>query len=223
MNARVTDGQRSNTLGQGGEVLVLIDGAEGDMTALNPEDIASITVLKDAASAAVYGARGAFGVILITTRNPEMGKTTVTYDGSVSTHRPDHPVGRQRRYRPCRMGGSLAGIIRQFLPAAMVPSKFNNYMPYSDKWFSELKRKKSVGDMTTCEVNPDGNYAYYGQTNWLSEIYRETNMATSHSVTVQSGKKDANWYVSGRYYGHNGIYKVEARNTAAITSGQKAA
>ena len=207
-NARVTDGQRSNTLGQGGEVLVLIDGAEGDMTALNPEDIASITVLKDAASAAVYGARGAFGVILITTRNPEMGKTTVTYDGSVSL------IGRTIQWEdnvvtdPVEWVEAWRESYMNSSPAAMVPSKFNNYMPYSDKWFSELKRKKSVGDMTTCEVNPDGNYAYYGQTNWLSEIYRETNMATSHSVTVQSGKKDANWYVSGRYYGHNGIYKV---------------
>ena len=80
--ARVNDGQKENKLGQGGSALVLIDGAEGDMSSVNPDDIASISVLKDASSAAVYGARGAFGVILITTKNPEKGKVRVNYNGS---------------------------------------------------------------------------------------------------------------------------------------------
>ena len=82
-----TADRRTNKLGQGGSALVLIDGAEGDMSSVNPDDIASISVLKDASSAAVYGARGAFGVILITTKNPEKGKVRVNYNGSVSLHR----------------------------------------------------------------------------------------------------------------------------------------
>ena len=75
--ARVSGGEKTNKLGQGGGALVLIDGAEGDMGSVNPDDIASISVLKDASSAAVYGARGAFGVILITTKDPEKGKVRV--------------------------------------------------------------------------------------------------------------------------------------------------
>lgn len=57
-----------HSIGQGGSALVLIDGVEGDLTTVNPEDVETISVLKDAASAAVYGARGAFGVILVTTK-----------------------------------------------------------------------------------------------------------------------------------------------------------
>ena len=53
--------------------LVLIDGVEGDPSLLNPNDIASVSMLKDAASASIYGARGAFGVVLITTKNPDKG------------------------------------------------------------------------------------------------------------------------------------------------------
>lgn len=53
---------------------MLIDGVEGDPSMLNPNDIASVSVLKDAASASIYGARGAFGVVLITTKNPSKGK-----------------------------------------------------------------------------------------------------------------------------------------------------
>ena len=79
----MSGGEKTNKLGQGGGALVLIDGAEGDMGSVNPDDIASISVLKDASSAAVYGARGAFGVILITTKNPEKGKVRVNYNLSL--------------------------------------------------------------------------------------------------------------------------------------------
>ena len=63
----------------GGSPLVLIDGVEGDMNYINPKDIESISVLKDASSAAIYGARAAFGVVLITTKNPNAGKIQVNY------------------------------------------------------------------------------------------------------------------------------------------------
>ena len=63
--------------------LVLIDGIEGDLNTLNPNDIESVSVLKDAASASIYGARAAFGVILITTKSGKSGKVKVTYSGDV--------------------------------------------------------------------------------------------------------------------------------------------
>ena len=56
------------SIGAGGSALVLVDGVEGDLNAVNPEDVENISVLKDASSTAVYGARGAFGVILVTTK-----------------------------------------------------------------------------------------------------------------------------------------------------------
>ena len=76
-----------HSIGQGSSALVLIDGVEGDLTTVNPEDIETVAVLKDAASAAVYGARGAFGVILVTTKTPKTDKVTVNYNGSVSLNR----------------------------------------------------------------------------------------------------------------------------------------
>src|SRR5690606_22616769 len=62
--------------------LVLIDGIPGTLDRLSPEEIQSITVLKDASSAAVYGARGAFGVILVTTKSGASGKTSIRYNNS---------------------------------------------------------------------------------------------------------------------------------------------
>lgn len=59
--------------------LILVDNVPADMSLLNPEDIESVTVLKDASSASIYGARAAFGVILITTKKGSQGKFTVNY------------------------------------------------------------------------------------------------------------------------------------------------
>src|SRR3712207_269728 len=76
------------SIGQGGSALVLIDGVEGDPSMINPNDIASISILKDASSAAIYGARAAFGVVLITTKNPVRGKTSINYTTNYSSKKP---------------------------------------------------------------------------------------------------------------------------------------
>lgn len=63
--------------------LVLIDGIEGNMNNLNPDDVESISVLKDAAASSIYGSRAAFGVILITTKKGKAGKASISYSGNV--------------------------------------------------------------------------------------------------------------------------------------------
>ena len=78
----------STSIGQGGNALVLIDGVQGDPSLINPNDVASVTVLKDASSAAIYGARAAFGVVLITTKTPAKDKITVTYSSNYSLKMP---------------------------------------------------------------------------------------------------------------------------------------
>ena len=72
----------------GGEPLILIDGVPGDINRINPNDVESVSVLKDAAASAIYGARGAFGVVLITTKNAQSGKMSVTYNGFFATSKP---------------------------------------------------------------------------------------------------------------------------------------
>ena len=74
----------SHSIGNGTGALVLIDGVEGSLNMVNPDDIENISVLKDAASAAVYGSRGAFGVILVTTKNPTKDKISVNYQAAYS-------------------------------------------------------------------------------------------------------------------------------------------
>ena len=74
----------TGTIGAGSSVtpLVLIDGMEGDMNALNPQDIENISVLKDASASSIYGSRAAGGVVLITTKSGKKGKATINYNNS---------------------------------------------------------------------------------------------------------------------------------------------
>jgi TonB-dependent SusC/RagA subfamily outer membrane receptor len=98
VNIRLLDGKPTQSprinirgttsIGQGGEALILIDGVEGDPSMLNPNDIESISVLKDASSSAIYGARGAFGVVLITTRKPQTDVFSVTYSTNLGMKQP---------------------------------------------------------------------------------------------------------------------------------------
>lgn len=74
--------------GSSASPLVLIDGAEGDINSLNPQDIANISVLKDAAASAIYGSRAPFGVILVTTKSGEAGKATIQYSNNFRWSRP---------------------------------------------------------------------------------------------------------------------------------------
>ena len=74
----------SHSIGSQGSALVLIDGVEGSLSQVNPADIETVAVLKDASSAAIYGARAAYGVILVTTKNADTDKITVSYNGSFS-------------------------------------------------------------------------------------------------------------------------------------------
>ena len=87
-NAETSINVRGLTSLNGGSALVLVDGVEtNDISLINPQDIESISVLKDASSAAVYGARAAFGVVLITTKRGKAGEAKFTYDGMLAVQR----------------------------------------------------------------------------------------------------------------------------------------
>src|SRR5690606_11201277 len=78
----------TTSIGQGGSALILIDGVEGDPSVLNPNDIESVSVLKDASSAAIYGSRGTFGVVLITTKRAKDGRSSINYSGGLTSQKP---------------------------------------------------------------------------------------------------------------------------------------
>lgn len=82
------------TIGEGtsGDPLILIDGMEADLNSINPQDIESISVLKDAAASSIYGSRAPFGVILVTTKSGHDGKVTINYNNSFRFGTPVHKI-----------------------------------------------------------------------------------------------------------------------------------
>jgi TonB-linked SusC/RagA family outer membrane protein len=218
LNIKLSDGKptRSSSfnvrgitsIGQGGSALVLIDGVEGDPSLLNPNDIASVSVLKDAASSAIYGARGTFGVVLITTKQPQKGKTTVSYSGNFSvqtpTARPDFVTD----------GYEYATHFREAYYAwnnySSLPSKMNKSQLYSDAWLQTFKERKEQGITDEVVTGSDGTYTYFGNTDYYDFLYRNHSFAQDHNILVSGGNEKADFYVSGRFYDYNGLFRYNS-------------
>ncbi|MGL4293384.1 MAG: SusC/RagA family TonB-linked outer membrane protein, partial [Bacteroidales bacterium] len=194
----------TGSIGAGGGALILIDGVEGDMTTVNPNDVESVSVLKDAASSAIYGARAAFGVVLITTKQGVKDKTRVTYSGSVSGH--------QRLSVPEIVTNGLQftdGWYTAYMEGkdlGIEPGGINNVFPYSKEWYAELQKRDADPTLEKVRVNNQGLYEYFGNTDWDDIMYKKMNFSTEHNVSVSGGNDRANLYVSGRFFDQDGIY-----------------
>lgn len=194
----------TTSIGQGGSALVLIDGVEGDPALLNPNDIASVSVLKDAASSSIYGARGTFGVVLITTKQPKKGKTTVSYSGNFSVQTPTVTPDLVTD------GYTYAERFREAYTAwnnySSLPSKINKSQLYSDAWLQTFKERKEQGITDEVVTGADGTYTYFGNTDYYDILYRDQSFAQDHNLIVSGGDEKADFYVSGRFYDYNGLF-----------------
>ena len=192
-----------NSIGAGGSALTLVDGMETDMNTVNPSDIESITVLKDASSTAVYGAKGTFGVILITTKKPDSGHVSVTYDGSYSIF--------TRTVEPRTVNNGLAwtdAFLESYKGRYNAnPSSINNAMnPFTSSWYNELVKRNSDKSYEKWDVNAQGRYEYFGNYDWHDIVYKDWTSGQQHNVSVSGGGKVAKFLVSGRYFQQDGIY-----------------
>lgn len=198
------------SIGAGGSTLVLIDGVEGDLKALNPQDVESVSVLKDASSTAVYGARGAFGVILVTTKNPKKGTPVLNYNGSVSFNR--------RTVIPDIITDGLTWINwwkdaynGYYNGSKSLLNHVDSTVPYTEEIYQELIRRKndpSLTKVTALEGHDQFGWAYMESTNWYDLFYKDYNMSQEHNISVSGGGDVSDYYISGRFYDTNGIYRV---------------
>ena len=155
--------------------LYLIDGVGGDITTLNPADIESIDVLKDAASAAIYGAQAANGVVLVTTKSGKEGSSKITYDGYV--------------------GWQTLGRKFEMLNA-------NQYMQIMDE--ALLNSYMSPIDWTSLSAIRDANGNVYN-TDWIDQAVDNGALTTSHSLAFTGGSKTSTYSISGGYTGQDGL------------------
>jgi TonB-linked SusC/RagA family outer membrane protein len=200
----------TTSIGQGGNALVLIDGVQADPSLLNPNDIATVTVLKDASSAAIYGARAAFGVVLITTKQPTKGKTVVTYSSNYSLKSPTTvPDIVSNGYQYALMFDSAWRGANDY---SQVPQNINKTQPFSQAYLQEYARRNADPSLPKTEVGPNGNYVYYGNTNWYDLLYKKHNAAIDQNLSISGSSGKASYYITGRYYGQDGLFRYNSDN-----------
>lgn len=170
--------------------LVLVDGIEQDINLIDPADVESISVLKDASSAAIYGARAAAGVILVTTKQGSAGKMRVsfnTYFGINITARQPKRLDswdEQTLIDEARFNATGA---REFnaeqMEWLMNPNFSSRPNPTADRW------------------------EYYGNNNWVKEGMDKINYQQNHSISVSGGEQKVNYLLSGSYYKRDGVLR----------------
>ena len=181
----------------GGSPLILIDNAEGDINALNPEDIESISVLKDAASAAIYGARAAGGVILITTKHPQKGDAFhLDYNFNVGFE--------------TRLTRSRAAALSDYIAAYKEAGYSSQYWAGNgdiDRW-TDLLGQYRAG--TLAGVLENGMYrdadgaVYYLKEGDVFGSALETGIMNNHTLSVSGSTDRIRYRLSGNYSHENG-------------------
>ena len=190
----------AGTIGDGSSSspLILIDGMEGDMNSINPNDIENISVLKDAAASSIYGSRAPFGVILITTKSGKAGRTSVNYSTNVRFKSP------------------------MSMPEMMDSWSFANYWNEAGinqngniKFTQDVMDKILAfqqGTLTGPDAAgiswQDGEWKKYAgawaNTDWFKEQYHSI-VSNEHNISVNGGTDKVTYMVSAGYMGDKGL------------------
>ncbi|MBO6027975.1 MAG: TonB-dependent receptor [Bacteroidales bacterium] len=193
----------------GGSPLVLVDGVEGDLQYLNPADVESISVIKDAAAAAIYGAKGSAGVILVTTKSggkEKDGKASVTYSGRAGFTAPTASTDWETR------GYYSVYLSNLFLSAY----NGSNLYDYSDADMVELwnRRNDKVEDparpwvVISQDQSGKDVYNYYANTDWWHVLYKDIKPTTSHTLTASGATNHVSYLLSGGYTYEQGMFNI---------------
>lgn len=185
----------AGTIGDGSAAspLVLIDGTEGDLFSISPNDIESISVLKDASSSAIYGSRAAFGVILITTKSGRAGRTSVSYNGSV-------------RFSTATQIPEMMNSVDFAKYWNAAASNAGEALPFTDEMMKKIEDHYNgitEGEPTTTWQGYNSNepWAMYtgswDNTDWFAEMYRKNAPSHEHNISVSGGAERINYYISG--------------------------
>lgn len=182
------------TFGGGTAPLVMVDHVERDFSQLDPEEIESITVLKDAAATALYGMRGANGVILVTTKRGFIGKPVITLTAQYGTQ----SATRLPQYLGSK---EYVGYRNQALR--------NDFFRLSDSEFSDL----FLSNPQNNPANYDGSNPYlYANTNWHDEFLKSSAPQQTYKLSFRGGTSVARYYLMMGLMDQEGLYKYTEEN-----------
>lgn len=157
--------------------LILVDGIETSIENINPNDIASVSVLKDASATSIYGTKGANGVVLFTTKEGTKGEgVSVTLNSNFSWQSP----------------GNTADMLNSFqFMEAFNAARFNDN-PNASPLFTEQDLSRAQN-------------GFYPETNWLQELYNETAFQTSQNLSISGGSENTSYFIGIGYLNQDGI------------------
>ncbi len=184
----------------GGSPLILIDGVPGDINRLNPNDVESVTVLKDAAASAVYGARAAFGVMLITTKKGKAGKMNISFGAEFAAAKPImfiDPISDPYDYAVTR---NLA-TQRTSGSSSFDQRRLDLYKIYSDNPTFE----NSWGVY-------NGSLEFYGYNNYQDKLLTDFAPQQKYDLSISGASENASYYVSFGYLTKDGYLKNKEKN-----------
>ena len=191
--------------------LVLVDGMEGSMDNVNPQDIESISILKDAAACAIYGSRAASGVILVTTKKGNNGKVNVSYSGRVSYSQPTRIIDLVSNY---------ADYMEWINESAVnIGQKGNFQQSTIDLWREKSKDPNGVNERGI------PNYVSYPNTDWQDAIFKD-GIVNDHNLSVNGGSDKIRFMLSLGYLDNPGLvddtgitkYNLRANVEADVTN-----
>lgn len=164
-----------NTTGSSGPLYVIDGIAGGSISSLNPADIESIDILKDAASAAIYGARASGGVILVTTKQGQAGKVRISYDGYVAWQKPNfNDVSTVSAQKYIEL---VDEAFRSNNAAFSTPEHYFDYNALMPVQYKQIQNGTFTG------------------TNWLEESVNDNSMAYNHAVNITGGNAGGHYAI----------------------------
>ncbi len=170
-----------------GQPLILVDGVERSFSQIAPDDIETISVLKDASATAVYGVRGANGVLLITTKRGQEQKPVVSLTANWQSQSPTRDNTFLNSYQSVL-------LLEEALANDGLPSQFSS----SD---IEMYRQSSSGKLSGLDA------MLYPNVDWYDTILRSSAPAQRYNVNIQGGTKRMRYFASGEYYDQHGLFK----------------
>lgn len=172
-----------STFGANNRPLVLVDGIERDLNLVDPDDVETFSILKDATATAIYGVRGANGVVLITTRK---GKEAS---------------------KPVISGRIEASLLQPTKMPKMANAK--QFMDMYNFAFEDNKGGVFYTEEAKAKYLDGSDPDLYPNINWMDEIYKDVTTSYRVNVNVTGGSKKVQYYVAGSYYRENGIFSPD--------------
>ena len=187
----------------GGTPLILCDGMEVSLNQINPNDIESISVLKDASASAIYGAKASSGVILITTKSGKDsdGKVNVNYNGRIAWRKNTTSTDF------ITTGFDHVNIVNQFYN--VYQGKLMWGYTGEDLEMLEARRyDETENPDRPWTVEKNGKLYFYSNFDWYDYFYKTTRPEHEHNISITGGNKKVNYFISGRFLQQDGIFKI---------------